>query len=79
MCNNLILYTCNYTCLLIVITSGSIPPNDRGPMFFYAQTLFFLNGSSLASLAINLKHNFDRNMAKTPESNDFYFNHQQFQ
>ena len=42
------------------------PPNGRGPMIFNAQNAIFSHSfSSLASLAIHLKHNFKRNMAKT--------------
>jgi len=41
-------------------------PNGRGPMICYVQNANFSHFfSSLASLAINLKHNFNRNMAKT--------------
>ena len=42
------------------------PPNGRGPMIFYAQIAqFSLYFSTLASLAIHFKHNFNRNMART--------------
>ena len=41
------------------------PPNDRGPMIFYAQNANFSHFSSLASLAIHFKWDFSRNMAKT--------------
>jgi len=45
---------------------GARPPNGRGPMIFYAQNAIFSHFfSSLASLAINFKSNFNRNMAKT--------------
>jgi len=58
--------------MYITITSGStggapgtLPPNGRGPIIFYAQNaIFFSIVSLLASLAINFKHNFNRNMAK---------------
>jgi len=41
------------------------PPNGRGPMIFYAQNAIFLSFfSSLASLAINFKHNFNSSIAK---------------
>jgi len=42
---------------------GERPPTGRGPLiFFMPKTLFF---SIFSSLAINFKHNFNINMAKT--------------
>ena len=42
------------------------PPNGRGPNIFLCPNSYFLTiFSSLATLAINFKHNFNRNMAKT--------------
>ena len=47
-------------------TQRAPPPNSRGPMIFLMpKTLIFLIFSSLASLAINLKHDFNRNTAQT--------------
>ena len=39
---------------------------------FMPKTLFFLNFSSLASVAISFKHNFDRNMAKNTLKTTFF-------
>jgi len=57
---------------VISITSGSrggrtrrAPPLTAADLwFFMPKTLFFLNFSSLASLATNFKHDFNKNMAK---------------
>ena len=49
-------------------------------MILYAQNdNFSQNFSSLASLAIIFKSNFNRNIAKTRLNNDFYFNRQHIQ
>ena len=39
------------------------PPNGRGPMIFLCLNANFIYFSSLASLAINFKHTFNRNTA----------------
>ena len=45
---------------------GARPPNGRGPMIFLCpKRYFFAIFSSLASLAITFKHNFNRNMDLT--------------
>ena len=49
------------------------PPNGSGPKIFLCpKRLFFTIFSSLASLAINFKHNFNRNMAQNTLKYDFY-------
>ena len=41
------------------------PPDGRGPTIFMPKTLIFSIFLPLASLALNFKHNFNKNMAKT--------------
>jgi len=46
-------------------TRRALPPNGRGPMIFYAQNTKFSPFFTLASLAIHVKHHFNRNVPKT--------------